>query len=172
MAVKYAVRKLKKKDLKTGVKETKYYARAKYDGVTSQEHIAQMVAQISAISVGDVLSIMNTLSMLLSIELSNGRIVDLGDLGRFKTVLRSKLCDDPEKFKREMIRGNRILFTPGRQIRKKLTNPSYIKADLASGPSGNTGSTGGTTPGNPSTGGGSNTGGGGGNSGSEGQIGL
>ena len=141
MAVKYAVRKLKKKDLKTGVKETKYYARAKYDGVTSQEHIAQMVAQISAISVGDVLSIMNTLSMLLSIELSNGRIVDLGDLGRFK-------------------------------IRKKLTNPSYIKADLASGPSGNTGSTGGTTPGNPSTGGGSNTGGGGGNSGSEGQIGL
>ena len=67
--------------------------------------------------------------MLLSIELTNGRIVDLGDLGRFRATLRSKSCDKPENFKREMIHGNRVIFVPGKQIRVKMTNANYLKFD-------------------------------------------
>ena len=129
MAIKYAIQQINRKGVTTGSMETKYYAQAKYDGVTSQADIAQMVSQISAISVGDVLSVMNTVSMLLSMELSNGRIVDLGDLGRFRATLRSKSCDKPEEFKREMIHGNRVIFVPGAQIRHKMTNASYRKSD-------------------------------------------
>ena len=129
MAIKYAIQQINRKGVTTGSMETKYYAQAKYDGVTSQTDIAQMVSQISAISVGDVLSVMNTVSMLLSMELSNGRIVDLGDLGRFRATLRSKSCDKPEEFKREMIHGNRVIFVPGAQIRHKMTNASYRKSD-------------------------------------------
>lgn len=114
--------------LNLGTKTTSYYAQAKYGGVTSQEDIAQMVSQISAISVGDVLSVMNTVSMLLSIELANGRIVDLGDLGRFRATLRSKSCDKPENFKRVMIHGNRVIFVPGHQVRIKMKNASYLKS--------------------------------------------
>ena len=131
MAIKYAIQQINRKGVTTGSMETKYYAQAKYDGVTSQADIAQMVSQISAISVGDVLSVMNTVSMLLSIELANGRIVDLGDLGRFRATLRSKSCDKPEEFKREMIHGNRVIFVPGAQISHKMTNASYLKADLS-----------------------------------------
>ena len=122
MAIKYAVQQISRKGVTPGSTETKYYAQARYDGVTSQADIAQMVAQISAISVGDVLSVMNTVSMLLSIELANGRIVELGDLGRFRATLRSKSCDKPEEFKREMIHGNRVIFVPGPQIRHKMTS--------------------------------------------------
>ena len=132
MAIKYAIQEINRKSVTTGSKETKYYAHAKYDGVTSQTDIAQMVSQISAISVGDVLSVMNTVSMLLSIELANGRIVDLGDLGRFRATLRSKSCDKPEEFKREMIHGNRVIFVPGEQIRHKMTKASYLKCDPSS----------------------------------------
>ena len=132
MAIKYAIQQINRKGVTSGSMETKYYAQAKYDGVTSQTDIAQMVSQISAISVGDVLSVMNTVSMLLSIELANGRIVELGDLGRFRTTLRSKSCDKPEEFKREMIHGNRVIFVPGAQIRHKMSNASYLKADLSS----------------------------------------
>lgn len=128
MAIKYAIQQINRKGVTSGSMETKYYAQAKYDGVTSQRDIAQMVSQISAISVGDVLSVMNTVSMLLSIELANGRIVELGDLGRFRATLRSKSCDKPEDFKREMIHGNRVIFVPGEQIRHKMTNVSYLKA--------------------------------------------
>ena len=128
MAIKYAIQQINRKGLTLGTKTTSYYAQAKYDGVTSQEDIAQMVSQISAISVGDVLSVMNTVSMLLSIELANGRIVDLGDLGRFRATLRSKSCDKPENFKREMIHGNRVIFVPGHQVRIKMKNASYLKS--------------------------------------------
>ncbi len=131
MAIKYAIQQINRKGVTTGSMETKYYAQAKYDGVTSQADIAQMVSQISAISVGDVLSVMNTVSMLLSIELANGRIVDLGDLGRFRATLRSKSCDKPEEFKRELIHSNRVIFVTGAQIRHKMTNASYLKADLS-----------------------------------------
>lgn len=131
MAIKYAIQQINRKGATPDSKEIKYYAQAKYDGVTSQADIAQMVSQISAISVGDVLSVMNTVSMLLSMELSNGRIVDLGDLGRFRATLRSKSCDKPEEFKREMIHGNRVIFVPGAQIRHKMTNASYRKSDPA-----------------------------------------
>lgn len=131
MAIKYAIQQINRKGATPDSKEIKYYAQAKYDGVTAQADIAQMVSQISAISVGDVLSVMNTVSMLLSMELSNGRIVDLGDLGRFRATLRSKSCDKPEEFKREMIHGNRVIFVPGAQIRHKMTNASYRKSDPA-----------------------------------------
>ena len=164
MAIKYAIQHINRKGVTTGSMETKYYAQAKYDGVTSQTDIAQMVSQISAISVGDVLSVMNTVSMLLSMELSNGRIVDLGDLGRFRATLRSKSCDKPEEFKREMIHGNRVIFVPGAQIRHKMTNASYRKNDPTdlstesvnkpSNPSGEGSDPSKTTPGNE-TGGGS-----------------
>ena len=164
MAIKYAIQQINRKGVTTGSMETKYYAQAKYDGVTSQTDIAQMVSQISAISVGDVLSVMNTVSMLLSMELSNGRIVDLGDLGRFRATLRSKSCDKPEEFKREMIHGNRVIFVPGAQIRHKMTNASYRKSDPTdlstesankpSNPSGEGSDPSKTTPGNE-TGGGS-----------------
>ena len=166
MAIKYAVRQINRKGVTPGSTETKYYAQARYDGVTSQEDIAQMVAQISAISVGDVLSVMNTVSMLLSIELANGRIVELGDLGRFRATLRSKSCDKPEEFKREMIHGNRVIFVPGPQIRQKMTNAKYLKADLSNPsadptqPGNETGEGSGsqTPPTGNETGGGSNTG--------------
>ena len=128
MAIKYAIQQINRKGLTLGTTTASYYAQAKYDGVTSQEDIAQMVSQISAISVGDVLSVMNTVSMLLSIELANGRIVDLGDLGRFRATLRSKSCDKPENFKREMIHGNRVIFVPGHQVRIKMKNASYLKS--------------------------------------------
>lgn len=131
MAIKYAIQQINRKGATPNSLETKYYAQAKYDGVTAQADIAQMVSQISAISVGDVLSVMNTVSMLLSMELSNGRIVDLGDLGRFRATLRSKSCDKPEEFKREMIHGNRVIFVPGAQIRHKMTTASYRKSDPA-----------------------------------------
>lgn len=115
MAVKYAIAKAV-----TGKeKKVHYYARAAYDGETSLEDIAQMVEKISAISYGDVLSVLNTLGSLISIELSNGRIVDLGDLGRMRLTLRSKSVATPDEVKSETVQSSRVIFVPGQAIRQK-----------------------------------------------------
>lgn len=115
MAIKYAVAKA------VSGKERKenYYARAQYDGVTKLEDIAQLVERISAISVGDVLSVLNTLGTIISTELANGRIVDLGDLGRLRLSLRAKGVAKPEEVKRETILATRAVFVPGPALRKE-----------------------------------------------------
>lgn len=113
MAIKYAVALAK-----TGQERTPhYYARAQYDGVTKLDDIAQMVEQISAISTGDVLSVLNTLGKIVAVELANGRIVDLGDLGRIRLSLRSKGMSKPEEVKRETILATRAVFVPGPALR-------------------------------------------------------
>ena len=113
MAVKYAVAKaVSGKDRKDT-----YYARAQYDGVTSIDDIAQLIEQISAISVGDVLSVLNTLDKIVATELANGRIVDLGDLGRIRLSIRAKGVPTPEEVKRETILATRAVFVPGPALR-------------------------------------------------------
>lgn len=121
MAVKYAIALTKAgKDHKPY-----YYARAQYDGVTHLDDIAQMVEQISAISTGDVLSVLNTLGKIVATELANGRIVDLGDLGRIRLSLRSKGVAKPEEVKRETIQTTRAIFVPGQAIRHRQRNLSF-----------------------------------------------
>lgn len=121
MAVKYAVAKaVVGKD-----KKDTYYARAQYDGVTHLDDIAQMVEQISAISTGDVLSVLNTLGKIVAVELANGRIVDLGDLGRIRLSLRAKGVATMEEVKRETIQSTRAIFVPGQAIRQRQQNLSF-----------------------------------------------
>lgn len=121
MAIKYAVQKTQ-----TGKDKTVYYhARAQYDGVTHLDDIAQMVEQISAISVGDVLSVLNTLGKIVAVELANGRIVDLGDLGRLRLSLRAKGVAKPEEVRHETIQATRAIFVPGQAIRLKQQTLSF-----------------------------------------------
>lgn len=121
MAVKYAVAKAL-----MGKEKTPYhYARAQYDGVTSLDDMARMVEKISAVSIGDVLSVLNTLGMLVSAELANGRIVDLGDLGRFRLSLRAKGMLEAEKVTHETIQATRVVFVPGPAIRHKQRSLSF-----------------------------------------------
>ena len=121
MAIKYAVQKTQ-----TGKDKTVYYhARAQYDGVTKLEDIAQMVEQISAISTGDVLSVLNTLGKIVAVELANGRIVDLGDLGRIRLSLRAKGVATPEEVRHETIQSTRAIFVPGQAIRHRQQNLSF-----------------------------------------------
>ena len=126
MAVKYAVAKAL-----MGKEKTPYhYARAQYDGVTTMDDMAQMVEKISAVSIGDVLSVLNTLGMLVSIELANGRIVDLGDLGRFRLSLRAKGMLEAEKVTRETIQATRVIFVPGPAIRFRQQNLSFALTNV------------------------------------------
>lgn len=121
MAIKYAVAKA----ISGKERKENYYARAQYDGVTKLDDIAQMVEQISAISTGDVLSVLNTLGKIVAVELANGRIVDLGDLGRIRLSLRAKGVATPEEVRRETIQSTRAIFVPGQAIRQRQQNLSF-----------------------------------------------
>lgn len=89
-------------------------------GVATIEEIETMVSKISSASEGDVRSIVRTLSDLICQNLSQGRIVDLGDIGRIRVVVKSKSAEKIEDFKSENIRGVRVVFLAGKRIRKAM----------------------------------------------------
>ena len=51
---------------------------------TGLEDLISLIGQISAISRGDVLSVISTLTRLIADELAKGNIVEIGELGRLR----------------------------------------------------------------------------------------
>lgn len=122
MAISYKVRKQVFKT--NGTKQTMYFAAPVSNGETSIEQLQKLIAKISAVSEGDVRSVLLTLTQLLAIELASGRRVSLGDLGRMRIGLRSKAAQGAEEFKAQDIRRFRVIFTPGALIREELRGAS------------------------------------------------
>ncbi len=100
--------------------QTFHFARAVYNGETTMDMLQKQIARISAISEGDVRSVLLTLSQLVADELSAGRVIELGDLGRMKVGLKSKASDSKDKFRSQDIKRVHVIFTPGKMIREEL----------------------------------------------------
>lgn len=119
MAIKYKVRKQVFKI--KGEKKPIYFARTESKGVTSMEELETMVSKISSASEGDVRSVLRTLSDLICHSLRDGRIVDLGDIGRLRIRLKSKHTDSREDFLQGNIRNIGVVFTPSVRIKKAIS---------------------------------------------------
>lgn len=118
--------KIETRTLKLGGKERKIsYARSVHNTVTSQEQVVRLIEKISAVSSGDVKSVLDTLSSLLAMELAAGRIVELGDLGRFRFSVRSKSAESQKEFTRANLLSPRLLFVPGKALRDAKKNAKF-----------------------------------------------
>lgn len=113
-----------------GEKKKLFYAQTQTQGETSQEKIITLVEKISAVSSGDVKSVLDTLSVVVSMELSEGHIVNLGDLGRFRMSVRSKAVEKKEDFTKVNILRPRILFVPGAAMRNARKSATHQMTDL------------------------------------------
>ena len=79
-------------------------------------------------SSADVKSILDSLSVILPIELSDGNIVDLGELGSFRASVSSSssgAATDEEFSVAKNMRRARIIFTPGKSLREIKSNLNY-----------------------------------------------
>ncbi len=122
--------KVKEQKLTTARGEqTFFFAKAVSNGETSIEQLQKLIAKISAISEGDVRSVLMTLTQLVALELSQGRIVSLGDLGRLRVGLKSKGGDSKEKFRSQDIKKVRVIFVPGALIKDNLLSASFKRSD-------------------------------------------
>lgn len=116
MAVTFKVRE--RKVLINGSQAKIRYAQAVKSGEMDMHEICDLTGKISAVSEGDILSILNTVTDLIINGLSQGRTVVLGELGRFRISLSSKAAKEGEEFTTENIRKARVIFFPGTAIRR------------------------------------------------------
>lgn len=126
MAVKYVL--TKKGNPSDPQAPKKVYAQAKGDGEVTFKKLSKEIAEGSTtVSDSDVLAVLNDLSKSLKRHLSEGRIVRFGDFGTFQMSISSEGAETEEKFHSALIKGGKIAFRPGVDLREMLNNLTFEK---------------------------------------------
>jgi predicted histone-like DNA-binding protein len=107
----------------------KFYAQAKSSGELTLRKLSKEIAESSTtVSDTDVLAVLNDLTKVLRRHLSNGEIVRFGDFGSFQAAITSAGADTAEKFNASLIKGSKVTFRPGIDLKEMLATLKYEKA--------------------------------------------
>jgi predicted histone-like DNA-binding protein len=107
----------------------KFYAQAKSSGELTLRKLSKEIAEGSTtVSDTDVLAVLNDLTKVLKRHLDNGEIVRFGDFGTFQIALTSEGAETAEKFHASFIKGGKIAFRPGIDLKEMLATLKYEKA--------------------------------------------
>ena len=107
--------------------EKKLYAKPVYSGKITKKQIADDLVLSSSLSRGDVSSVIENLLDAIPKYLLKGFSIQLGELGTLRISFSSEGADDPESFHVGLIRGRKIIFTPGPAFKKILADLTFEK---------------------------------------------
>jgi len=127
MAVKYSIAELKNPLRRE--EPAKFFAKAQAAGIVTENDIASQIGYASSLTEGDVLNTLRCLIRVLNDNLSQGRIVKLGELGTFQLQVCSTGADTREEFTQANIRRAKFQFRPGYMIREMLNNLKYERVE-------------------------------------------
>lgn len=106
----------------------KFYATAKSTGEVTFRNLSKEIAQGSTtVSDTDVMAVLNDLTKLLARHLSEGRIVRFGDFGSFQISVSSEGAETEAKFNQSLIKGAKIAFRPGIDLKEMIATLKYEK---------------------------------------------
>ncbi len=105
--------------------QIKYYPCAVNQGAVNLNSLANEVARRSSLTKADCYAAIISLIEVMSEELAEGRIVNLGDLGSFKLTLQGLPADSPDPLGKDKIKKARIVFKPARPLKKMLAILRY-----------------------------------------------
>ena len=126
MSVKFNA--VQKKNPSKPTDPAKWYASSVGDGEINLKALSKEISEGSTtVSDTDVLAVLNDLVKVMNRHLSSGEIVKLGDFGNFQVSVSSDGVETSEKVTGALIRGNKILFHPGVDIRDMLKTVKYEK---------------------------------------------
>lgn|SRR5690606_9614019 len=101
-------------------KKDQYILQAVNTGQVDLEQLCQAVAKRCSLSSGDVQHAVVELAQLCREHLTQGRIVNLGELGRYKMGFQCKAEDHPDKLSPKSIKKFHLNFQPGKTLKQML----------------------------------------------------
>jgi predicted histone-like DNA-binding protein len=125
MAVKYTVNE--KGNPLNPSQPKKWYANAKSAGDTTLRALSREIAARSTVSPADTQAVLTALTEVLVEHLSEGKIVRLGDFGAFQVSISSEGAETEAKFSAALIKGNKVVFRPGTDLKDMQKNLKYEK---------------------------------------------
>ena len=106
----------------------KYYAIADTTRV-SFSTLCSEIADGCTLTSADVRAVLDRANYVLDLHLSEGAIVQFGELGNFRISLSSKGAETSDAFRASLIKGGRILFTPGSALKATTAALTFSKSD-------------------------------------------
>ena len=78
-------------------------------------------------SVVDTMAVIESLLQIIPRHITEGEIVRLGDFGSFSLHLSSSGAESETAFTKDLIKGIKIIFRPGKELKDALKNVKFEK---------------------------------------------
>jgi predicted histone-like DNA-binding protein len=104
MAIRYRI--TKRTNTIAATKKEQFIMQAVNTGTLNIRRIAEEISTEGSLSIPDVIGVITALGIKMQYHLENGKIVDLGDVGKFKIGFKCKAANDAKE------------LTPKRNIEK------------------------------------------------------
>jgi predicted histone-like DNA-binding protein len=122
MAVK--LRKIMKKNPQD-LTQAKWYLTQEKTGNVGIKEIAKEIEGRSALSLGDVQSVLSNMVEILPLFLKLGQSVNLEGFGSFRISVSSEGADKPEDLNARHIKGVKLLFLPSNDLKRNLEGITF-----------------------------------------------
>lgn len=129
MATTYKL--IQRRDMHKGATEGAklYYAQAKSSGVSGMDRLCMLINERSTVSSADVKAVLDSLIFVIKLELSDGKIVQLGEFGNFRVTFGSEGSKEEKDFVTSKIRRPKYTFSPGKALRDQAKIMSFERVD-------------------------------------------
>ncbi len=127
MAKVFSFTSVLRKNMMEKDKPDLYYALAKSSGEIDIDEMAERIQRSSTVNWADVVCVLRALQTEMIDSFKKGEIVRLGNIGSFYVTLRSNGVLVQKDVKEGLIKGARVRFRPGKEIKDALKTLDYSK---------------------------------------------
>lgn len=107
--------------------EKKFYASPNVTGEKTLAGLTRDIEKISTVSGADIRAVLYGLVDVMVDSLAEGQVVRLGELGSLRVSISSEGMATAEEVNVAAIKGSKVIFTPGKDIKKMLNNLEFVK---------------------------------------------
>lgn len=125
MAVKY--KPIARKNPADQSLPAKYYVTLENSGVVNLDKLAALLGSGSTARKADVYAVLIGLVEQITEQLSEGRMVKMGELGSFSLGVHSEGAESPELVNAQLIKRKKIVFRPSSNLKHMLFNLKFEK---------------------------------------------
>ena len=112
----------------SGGGQKKYYASPVLDGEADLDVLTKAIERTSTVSGADIRAVLYSMVESAVELLAEGKIVRLGDLGSLRPSFSSEGHDTEEAVTAKSIKSSKVIFTPGKMIKKMFQTLTFKKA--------------------------------------------
>ncbi|CEN40364.1 HU family DNA-binding protein [Capnocytophaga cynodegmi] len=111
----------------SGGGDKKYYATNTISGEKTLVDLTKEIEKISTVSGADIRAVLYALVDVMQSSLADGNAVRLGELGSLRVSISSEGKATEKEVTAASIRGAKVIFTPGKDLKKMLDTLEFQK---------------------------------------------